>query len=84
MDTFGTLKQMLNALLEAHGLDRAVIAVDMFKRLNEVEKDYKDLVRHCEDLQAECAKLSETLNPAEDSDGTETIAGKTYKYGEVK
>ena len=77
MDTFTTLKQMLNAILEAHGLDRAVIAVDMFKRIGELEKAYGDLAKECEELR-------KTVDQAEDSDGSETIAGKTYKYGEVK
>lgn len=79
MEIFATLKQMLNALVEARGLDRAIIVTDMYKRLGELEKDYADLNKAYGDA---LDKLNE-LSGAEESPDTETIGGKTYKIGEV-
>ena len=80
MEIFNTLRQMLSALVEARGLDRAIIVTDMYKRLGEVEKDFKGLQALYEDALQKIKEL--TPERSEDPD-SETIDGKTYKYGEV-
>ena len=80
MEIFNTLRQMLSALVEARGLDRAIIVTDMYKKLNEVEKDFQDVKTAYMDALHKINEL--TPERSEDPD-SETIDGKTYKYGEV-
>lgn len=80
MEIFNTLRQMLSALVEARGLDRAIIVTDMYKRLGELEKDFQNV----QTAYADALKKIEELTPERSEDPDyETIDGKTYKFGEV-
>ena len=41
MDIINQLKLSLNALVDARGLDKSIIIVDMLQKLEELEKQFK-------------------------------------------
>lgn len=69
---FDEIRNELDALADARGINKAVLIVDIAQKLSAIERDVNAMQKRLDELK--------TIDEAPDG---EIIAGKRYTYGEV-